>query len=202
VRGPRRRRGAPCYGVVFAGATVKGPCQGCAIRYGAAVGAESGCAATSGEATLEIIVEGPFATRKVFPAGDPRGLPAAGVSICTRAWRRRGDGCGPRSGSDAGSYFGKPESPRCPGPPEPGWRPNRVGVWDMARCAFTYIESTAARNLFDSRTLPTPRQRVSSAASPLHHALPQRSDGGEGTVLSQGTGRSGRCCPTGCRQPG
>jgi hypothetical protein len=65
-------------------------------------------ATTPAQAAVEIIVEGPFATRKALLAGDPRGFPAGARR---EAGRRRGGGSGrgPRSVFSVGS-FGKSES--------------------------------------------------------------------------------------------
>jgi hypothetical protein len=50
-------------GVVFAGATTTGSCRDCTLPYGVAVGMVLGFAATPGEATLEVHLEGPSAFR-------------------------------------------------------------------------------------------------------------------------------------------
>jgi hypothetical protein len=105
------------------------PCRGCAISDGFAVGAgfaatpESVYAAAPGEASMEIPVEGPFATRKILPAGNPGGLSAAYATDCKRARRRRGVDYGSRSIPAAGSKFGTRRA-RCAGHgPPPGSRP-------------------------------------------------------------------------------
>jgi hypothetical protein len=64
-----------------------------------------------------------LATRKILPAGNPGGLPAAGATDCRRARRRRGVDYGSRSVPAAGPKFGTRRA-RCAGHgPPPGSRP-------------------------------------------------------------------------------
>jgi hypothetical protein len=74
---------------------------------------------------MEIDVEGPFATRKDLPGGDPWGFSTADVPVSGGARRRRGDDWDPRSGSCAVSIFGQPDMPRFRlGPTETGLHPS------------------------------------------------------------------------------